>query len=210
MNTKVSPFAAEQMAMSAQIYSGGDTDKLCDWYCSSRIPPEVALGIYQQNLHVGVAQHLQTHYPVMHAYIGTPAYRIICAAYLKSSPPNQPLFTVYAAHFPGFLLGYGEQNPQQFIWSVAAQLAQIDFFHNNTSRENQRIDVDERYYQLWMRIRALIDSIEEQDTQGLYRITELHPEHYQQQKNKAITLVTFWENEELYFRVEPPESVLAK
>lgn len=192
--------------MSARIYAGDDADTPSDWRCSSRIPQNVALGIYQQNLHIGVAQHLQTHYPVMYAYIGTSAYRVICAEYLKRSPPEQPIFTVYAAHFPGFLLEYGEQNTQQFIWSVAAQLAHIDFFHHNTSCENQQIVVDERYYQLWIRIRSLIDDTEEPDPQGLYRITELHPEHYQQQTGKAVALVTFWESGELYFRKQSSES----
>ncbi|MGB1008409.1 MAG: putative DNA-binding domain-containing protein [Thiolinea sp.] len=207
MNNKpVSPFAADQIAMSAQIYTGegaggSETNTLTGWRCSKRIPEEVALGIYQQNLHGGVAQHLQTHYPVMYAYIGVRAYQMICAEYLKASPPEQAIFTVYAAHFPGFLLAYGEQHPQQFIWAVAAQLAQIDFFHHNTFRENQRIVVDEHYYQLWIRIRSLIDNAEEIDAGGLYRRTELHPEHYQQQAGKMVELVTFLDNGELYFRV---------
>lgn len=187
--------------MSAHIYSGDEVATVEGWRCSARIPKELALSIYQQNLHGGVAQHLQSHYPVMHAYIGAQAYQFICAKYLESVPPGQPIFTVYAAHFPGFLLDYGEQNPQQLIWSVAAQLAQIDFFHHNTFCENQRIGVDEHYYQLWLRIRSRIDGTEALSTEGLYQQLELHPEQ-QQHSSKPVTLVTFWDNEALYFRVE--------
>ena len=62
-----SPFALEQQQMSAQIYSRDETDNLESWRCSARIPKEVALGIYQNNLHGGISQHLQTHFPTAHA-----------------------------------------------------------------------------------------------------------------------------------------------
>ena len=201
-NKLISPLVQQQQRMSELIYSGTEADNLDDWRCSGRIPKAVALGIYQRNLHVGAAQHLQTHFPVMHAYIGELAYQLICANYLKASPPDQPIFTVYAAHFPGFLQEYGEQNSQQLIWSVAARLAQIDFFHHNTFCENQRIVVDDNYYQLWINTKSIMDANEARDNDGLYRQLELHPEHYQQQISKPITLVTFWENEDLFFRVE--------
>lgn len=201
-NKLISPLALEQQQMSEQIYAGGEPDNLDGWRCSARIPKDVALGIYQRNLHGGVAQHLQAHFPVMVAYIGEQAYQVICAQYLKVSPPDQPIFTLYAAHFPGFLLEYGEQNPQQLLWSVAARLAQIDFFHLNTFCENQRMVVEESDYQLWLNTKLIVEDDESLNNHGLYRRLDLHPERYQQQASSQITLVTFWENGALFFRVE--------
>ena len=203
MATKaISPFAQQQQRMSAHIYRQADAEKLGEWRCSARIPQDLALSIYQQNLHGGVTQHLRTNFPVAHAYIGTLAYQAICSEYLKASPPEHPIFTIYAAHFPGFLLEYGEQHPEQLIWSAAAHLAQIDFFHHNTHCENQRIEVNEVYYQLWIKAKALVDSSSEDSEHGLYRRVELHPEQYHHQPSKTIKLVTFWEGEELMFRRE--------
>ena len=193
-----SPFAEEQQQMSAHIYASDEPDNLEGWRCSARIPKEVALGIYQNNLHGGVSQHLQTHFPTAHAYIGTLGYRFICAQYLKASPPDQPLFTFYAAHFPGFLIEYGEQNPQQAIWSVASRLAQIDFFHQNTFCEDQRIEVEEDYYQLWLSLKSIMDNDSTNPSKGLYQQPELHPENHQQ-ASKLITLATFWQNDDLFF-----------
>ena len=187
--------------MSAQIYAGDEPDTLEGWRCSARIPKAVALGIYQNNLHGGVSQHLQTHFPTAHTYIGTRGYQFICAQYLKASPPDQPLFTLYAAHFPGFLIDYGEQYPQQAIWSVAARLAQIDFFHQNTFCEDQRIEVEEHYYQLWLTLKSIMDNDSTSLSTGLYQHTELHPENHQH-VSRLITLVTFWQNDNLFFRVE--------
>ena len=187
--------------MSAQIYSRDEADNLDSWRCSARIPKEVALGIYQNNLHGGVSQHLQTHFPTAHAYIGTSGYQFICTQYLKSSPPDQPLFTLYAAHFPGFLIDYGEQHPQQAIWSVIARLAQIDFFHQNTFCEDQRIEVEENYYQLWLTLKSIMDNDATLHPSGLYQQPELHPENHQQ-ASKLITLVTFWQNNDLFFRMD--------
>ena len=202
MDTKpVSPMALQQQQMSEQIYAGGNAGSMTGWRCSSRIPEDVALDIYQRNLHVGVAQHLQTHFPVAHAYIGAQAYRMICAEYLKASPPDQPVFTIYAAHFPGFMLEYGDQNPQQLIWSVAAHLAQIDFFHHNAFCENQRIEVEDKYYQLWLSTKSATESGTPPDDDGLYRQLELHPERCQNEAGNNITLVTFLDNGELFFRV---------
>lgn len=193
-----SPIALEQQAMSANIYTGEESDKLDDWRCSRRIPKELALNIYQLNLHGGVAQHLQAHFPITHAYIGTQGYPFICAEYLKETPPEQPLFTLYAAHFPGFLLEYGEQRPQQAIWSVIARLAQIDFFHHNAFCEGQRIQVEESYYQLWITLKEIMDEEDEAPELGLYQRLELHPERYQDE-SEIITLVTFWKDDELFF-----------
>lgn len=200
MNSKsTSPLAAEQQRMSGQIYDTTVPEQSNDWRCSSRISQEVALSIYQRNLHVGIAQHLQTHFPVMYAYMGEQAFAFICAEYLKASPPEQSIFTIYAAHFPGFLLEYGEQNPQQLIWSVAAQLAQVDFFHQNTFCEDQQTVVEERFYQLWISTKSAVED-SEVDNNGLYRQLNLHPEQYLQQESKQITLVTFWDQGELFFR----------
>lgn len=194
-----SPLASEQQTMSANIYSGNAPDQLDGWRCSARIPKDIALSIYQRNLHGGVAQHLQAHFPVGHAYIGDQGYRFICAQYLKESPPEQPLFTLYAAHFPGFLLEYGEQRPQQAIWSVLARLAQIDFFHHNVFCEGQQIEVEERFYQLWLALREIIHTDGENLNHGLYQRLALHPERYQNE-SRLITLVTFWEGNELFFK----------
>jgi len=200
-NKLISPFAVEQAQMSTQIYSINEPDQLTSWQCSVRVPHDIALSIYQRNLHTGVAQHLQAHFPVAHAYIGSHAYRAICAEYLKASPPAQPIFTLYAAHFPGFVLEYGELHQEQLIWIVAARLMQIDFFHHNAFCENQCIDVENRDYQLWLTIKSIIGSDVPIQTDGLYQRVELHPERHQQQKIQQITLLTFWENGELYFRV---------
>lgn len=215
MDKLISPFATEQQRMSEQIYARGDSSELNDWRCSARIPQSVALSIYQRNLHVGVEQHLQTHFPICYAYIGAQAYQLICAKYLEASPPEQAIFTIYAAHFPAFLLEYGEQNPQQTIWSVAAQLAQIDFFHHNTFCENQRIEVGENYYQLWISLKHIVDGDRDEGSpqnnepshdelyyDGLYQQLELHPERIHKQSSQPITLVTFWESDELFFRIE--------
>lgn len=187
--------------MSAQIYSRDEANDLESWRCSARIPKEVALGIYQNNLHGGVSQHLQTHFPTAHSYIGTSGYQFACTQYLKSSPPDQPLFTLYAAHFPGFLIDYGEQHPQQAIWSVIARLAQIDFFHQNTFCEDQRIEVEENYYQLWLTLKSIMDNDATLHPSGIYQQPELHPENHQL-AGKLITLVTFWQNDDLFFRME--------
>jgi len=109
---------------------------------------------------------------------------------------------LYAAHFPGFLLEYGEQHPQQTIWSVAARLAQIDFFHQNTFCEDQQIEVEEDNYQLWVKINSMMDSEMPAQLKGLYQQLDLHPERYQGQASKKITLVTFWDNGDLFFRLE--------
>lgn len=196
-----SPFALEQQQMSAHIYASDAPEHVEGWRCSDRIPKAVALGIYQNNLHGGVAQHLQTHFPTAYAYIGTSGYQFICANYLHASPPDQPLFTLYAAHFPGFLIDYGEQHPQQSIWSVAARLAQIDFFHQNTFCEGQRIEVAEHYYQLWIALKSIMDSDATLPNTGLYQRPELHPENHQA-VSQLITLVTFWQNNDLFFRAQ--------
>ena len=202
MDSKLnSPFALEQQQMSEQIYAGNDSDQLDSWRCSDRIPKEVALNIYQNNLHGGVAQHLQTQFPIAHAYVGAQGYQFICAKYLKTSPPEQPIFTLYAAHFPGFLLEYGEQHPQQAIWPVAARLAQIDFFHQNTFCEDQLIEVEDIYYQLWIQISSMMKSEIPAQSNGLYQQLDLHPERYQERVSKDITLITFWDNDDLFFRV---------
>ncbi len=201
-NKLISPLALQQLQMSEQIYDGGDSSQLVGWRCSARIPQEVALSIYQRNLHGGVAQHLQAHFPIMHAYIGEHAYQVICTEYLKASPPDQAIFTIYAAHFPGFMQGYWEQNQEQLIWSIAAQLAQIDFFHLNTFCEGQRIVVEDRLYKLWISLKTLVDNDELIDSNGLYRQLDLHPEQYQEFTSQPITLVTFWDDDVLFFRVE--------
>lgn len=188
--------------MSAHIYTGAEPHNLEGWRCSARIPKEVALGIYQNNLHGGVSQHLQSHFPIAHAYIGSQGYQFICSEYLKTSPPEQPLFTLYAAHFPGFLIDYGEQHSQQAIWAVAARLAQIDFFHHNTFREDQRIEVEENVSKLWIELKSIMDSEATLPDNGLYQRLDLHPERYQQRESKQVTLVTFWQNDDLFFRVE--------
>lgn len=203
-NKIISPFALEQAQMSTQIYSINEPDQLTNWQCSARVPRDIALSIYQRNLHTGVAQHLQAHFPVAHAYIGSHAYQAICAEYLKASPPDQPIFTLYAAHFPGFVLEYGELHQEQHIWAVAARLMHIDFFHHNAFRENQSIDVENCDYQLWLSIKSIIDGDVSVQTDGLYQRVELHPERHEQHKQQSsqpITLLTFWKNEELYFRV---------
>lgn len=205
MSNKVrSPFALEQAQISAQIYSINEPEQLTNWQCSARVPRDVALSIYQRNLHTGVAQHLQAHFLVAHAYIGSRAYRSICAEYLKTSPPAQPIFTLYAAHFPEFVLEHGELHPEQHIWAVAARLMHIDFFHHNAFREQQSIDVDKHDYQLWLKIKSIIDRDLQVHSDGLYQSVELHPERHQQLRQQAseqITLLTFWKNEELFFRV---------
>jgi len=197
-----SPFASEQSQMSTHIYANDKSTQPTGWQCSPRIPIDIALNIYRNNLHGGVAQHLQTHFPVTHAYIGEHAYQVICAEYLKAYPPEQPIFTLYAAHFPGFLVEYGEQHPQQMIWAVAAHLMQIDFFHHNAFCEDQRIDVDDKYYQLWINTKSIVDNDTQINTDGLYQRLDLHPEACQKKESQQITLITFWENEELYFRAE--------
>jgi hypothetical protein len=196
-----SPFASTQQQMSEHIYAEDTADDLESWRCSDRIPKEVALGIYQNNLHGGVSQHLQTQFPTAHAYIGDQGYQFICANYLKVSPPDQPIFTIFAAHFPGFLIDYGEQHPEQAIWSVAARLAQIDFFHQNTFCEDQRIEVEENYYQLWIALKSIMESEATLPSSGLYQRVELHPERYQQIESKLIALLTFWQEGDLFFRV---------
>ena len=200
---QTSPSATVQKRMSKLIYAGDTGDEPEEWRCCARIPQKVALGIYRQNLHGGVAQHLQSHFPVAIAYLGTPAYRLICTEYLKLSPPEQPVFTIYAAHFPGFLLEYGERNPAQGIWPVAAHLAQIDFFHHNTYQEDQRIDVGDRHYQLWLNIRTIVQTMDTNRDHGLHRRIDLHPEKFLH-KGENIILTTFWDNEELFFRQENP------
>ena len=203
-NKVMSPFALEQAQMSTQIYRLNQPEQLTNWQCSARVPRDIALSIYQRNLHTGVAQHLQAHFPIAHAYIGAHAYRAICAEYLQASPPDQPIFTLYAAHFPGFVLEYGELHQEQLIWTVAARLMHIDFFHHNAFCENQRIDVEHHDYQLWLTIKSIIDNGVPTPGNGLYQRVELHPERHQQHKqqdSQPITLQTFWENEELYFRV---------
>lgn len=203
-NKLISPFSAQQTQMSAQIYSGTGTepDTLENWQCSARVPHDIALSIYQRNLHAGVAQHLQAHFPVAHAYIGERAYQAICVEYLKASPPGQPIFTLYAVHFPEFVLEYGDLHQEQLIWAVTARLMQIDFFHQNAFSENQSIEVINKDYQLWLKIKSILESEGEmQHADGLYQHAELHPEWHEQQENQQITLVTFWEKEELYFRV---------
>ena len=208
MKTKLaSPFAQMQQQMSTLIYANQD-DKPGAWRCSSRISEQLALSIYQQNLHGGGAQHLQTHFPVTYAYIGSQAYQAISAGYLKASPPNQPLFALYTAHFPGYLFEYGEQNPEQLIWSVAARLAQIDFFHNNASCSGQSIDVEDHFYQLWVNIRSMLDNHEEPVSTGYYCQPNLHPEHYQH-IGKTVSLVTFWKDEELFFMQSELNRVIA-
>ena len=200
-NKLISPFAVEQAQMSTQIYSGNEPDQLENWQCSARVPRDIALSIYQRNLHTGVAQHLQAHFPVAHAYIGVHAYEAICAKYLEASPPDQPIFTLYAVHFPGFVLEYGELHQEQLLWGVAARLMQIDFFHHNAFCENQRIDVDKKDYQLWINIKSIMDNDVPIHTDGLYQRVDLHPERHEQQESQQVTLLTFWENEEWYFRV---------
>ena len=199
-----SPFAQEQRKMSQRIYRDVERVESSDWRCSANIPEAVALGIYQQNLHGGVARHLQAHFPVTLDYVGTQAYQFICGEYLKASPPEQPVFTMYAAHFPGFMLEYSEQNTRQPIWCVAAHLAQIDFFHHNTHCANQSIVVDSGYYQLWRELASIVEANNELTDvhHGLYRRPELHPEHYLQ-AGESVQLVTFRDNGELFFRAEP-------
>jgi hypothetical protein len=201
-NNSNSPFSEAQQQMSEHIYQESDSGGLDSWRCSSRIPKEVALSIYQRNFHVGVEQHLQSHFPIAHAYIGAQGYQFICAQYLKAHPPEQPIFTIYAAHFPSFLIEFGEQHPQQLIWSVAAQLAQIDFFHHNTFCENQRMEVSDTAYQLWIDMTSVVNSEVELPANGLYQLPELHPERRSKLESRQITLVTFWQDDELFFRAE--------
>ena len=197
----------EQQQMSDLIYAGTAAENVAGWHCSQRIPSALALSIYQNNLHGGMSQHLQTQFPIAHAYIGAQGYRFICAQYLKASPPEQPLFTLYAAHFPGFLIEYGEEHPQQAIWSVVARLAQIDFFQHNTFCEDQRIEVETHFYELWITLKSTIENEGELTSTGLYQRPALHPETFQTAKpetlkSQTVTLVTFWQNDDLFFRTE--------
>ena len=81
------------------------------------------------------------------------------------------------------------------------QQPQIDFFHQNTFCEDQRIEVEENYYQLWLTLKSIMDNDATLHPSGLYQQPELHPENHQQ-ASKLITLVTFWQNDDLFFRMD--------
>lgn len=194
-------FCKTQELMSADIYECKPRNSHTDWLRAALISEDVALSIYQRNLHMGVVMHLQSHFPQAHAYIGVLGFRFICRELLVNSPPSEPLFTVYAAHFPAFLMEYGASHSTQAIWPVLAQLAHIDFFHQNASCENQCIEVADAIYALWLALREVCEHHTEATEQGLYQTADYHPEQIEQNSNQ-VTLTTFMEGDTLYFRNE--------
>lgn len=167
-----------QASMAALIY--GDKNESGDvnpagWQCSDALDSDTVLMIYRRNLNGGVANNLTNQFPVTQAYLGTAGFRQLSQALVKEQPPTSPLFKVYAAQLPGFILQFEKLDGR--LRAATASLATIDFFSVTATRPGQALAMDQRYFELYRDVLRLRD---EQDSEskrsGLYQIENLHPE----------------------------------
>ncbi len=189
----------EQRELAA-IIQGHAEPPAANWQGSARLDPQTATGIYRRNYEGGVSHHLRLHFPVVAAYLGDTAFRKTVQQYLREQPPRSPIFTIYAAHYPGHLLGLND--PAQALWCVAGRLGAIDFFAANTYTDGQTIEVPTDAYHLWLSLRTCLDKDAAISPDGLYSLAKFHPEAWQIDDSVRSVLASKWRNGSLVFTDE--------
>lgn len=167
-----------QSSMAALIFSENsetESTKPAGWHCSSALPSDTVLMIYRRNLKVGVENNLANQFPITKAYLGSAGFRKLTQALVIEQPPTSPLFKMYAAQLPGFILQIAQFDEP--LRAATASLATIDFFSVTATQPGQMLAMDQRYFDLYRSVSQLCD---EQDSEsrrsGLYQYADLHPE----------------------------------
>jgi|GEM_PF-3233819 len=168
-----------QSQMADLIYSDDPADqegKETGWRCASAIDADTVLMIYRRNLKRGVENNLKLQFPVTQAYLGGAGFRLVADSLLQALPPVSPLFSVFAAQFPGFILGFNQFDDQ--LRTTTAALSSIDFFSNHVSVPNKKLKMDQRFYELYRSIIKLQDEseVDGRNLPALYQLPLLHPE----------------------------------
>lgn len=167
-----------------------------------RIGLLAALRIYRRNLYGGVEQHFRTNFPMLAKYLGPSALAYAVGRYLQEQPPSSPVFTIYAASFPGFLTSLPQGGPRPGAagtgeapapWLPAGMLGAIDFIYSNAHRAGQSLQTELRYFELWRALR----SPHSDGHDGAYRRPEFHPDAVAAQAARSVCLVTAYHDGEL-------------
>jgi len=169
-----------QSHMAAMIYADtavADVDRTAGgWRCASAIDADTVMMIYRRNLQGGVQNNLAAQFPVTAAYLGRAGFRVLTQALYRQYPPRSPVFNVFAAQLPAFILDFDQYHPQ--MRGAASALASIDFFTTHVALADQSLEMDQRYFELYRSVlQALAEAPAEGAVQtGLYQQAELHPE----------------------------------
>lgn len=174
-----------QRDMSAFIYHR-QTDYPLQWRCGSVIGPDIAGQIYRRNFYGGLEQHMSVQFPVTFRYLGSDGCCFVLRNLVDQRPPDSPLYSVYAASLPGFLLGF-DAFEDESLRHCSGMLAAIDFFAGNAGVAGQELEVQLRYYRLYNAI--LKAPIDHDDARaGLYRRPHWHPQVIATQPDDQVLL----------------------
>jgi len=169
-----------QSRMAALIYSDSvarDGDSAGGgWRCADAIDADTVMMIYRRNLRGGVHNNLAAQFPVTAAYLGRAGFRVLTQALFTKHPPRSPVFNLFAAQLPAFILDFDQYQEQ--MRGAASALASIDFFTTHVAVVDQSLEMDQRYFELYRSVlQRMADTHADGAVQtGLYRQTDLHPE----------------------------------
>ncbi len=168
-----------QSRMASLIYADDraiDPQQTIDWRCSTTLDADAAVTIYRRNLKGGVNNNLMAQFPVTAAYLGAVGFRQLARALLIHCPPKSPLFKLFAAELPYFVLNYDRFDDR--LRAATAALASIDFFSSTVTQPDQVLAMDGRYFELYKVVCQIKDgqTSDSDEPEGLYRSPKLHPD----------------------------------
>lgn len=168
-----------QSTMASLIFADDSEhclDSVAQWRCSASIDSNTVLMIYRRNLKAGIEKNLAAQFPITKAYLGSAGFRHVSRELTDNLPPSSPLFTLFAAQLPGFILQFDDF--EEPLKQASAALATIDFFSATVTEPDQVLAMDQRYFELFKSVAKIHHSSTSVDNPraGLYQCSELHPE----------------------------------
>lgn len=92
--------------------------------------PGRRLGVYRNNVAVGLIDTLRAGFPVTARIVGEAFFRAMARAYVAARMPASPLLVEYGDGFPGFVAGFAPAASVPYLAGVAAlEVARVQALH---------------------------------------------------------------------------------
>lgn len=82
-------------------------------------PATKRFDVYRNNVAVGLADALETAFPVTRKLVGDDFFRAMAGVFLRAHPPRSPLMMLYGAELPGFIDGFAPAASLPYLGDIA-------------------------------------------------------------------------------------------
>ncbi len=89
------------------------------WLRAGRVPAEVRLKVYRNNLHETARKTLASAYPVIEQLVGPDCFRSLAKVYVERYPSRHGDLALYGQHFPRLLAHMYDDSEHPYLASVA-------------------------------------------------------------------------------------------